>query len=97
MKRNITLAAGSLLAALLLNANLGHPAAAQEQAARPKTLSESYRDAPEFQKIAPFKVFDNLYHVGLGFVPRNRAAAHGVKSWRGRASSRPWRGVAALP
>jgi Metallo-beta-lactamase superfamily len=68
MKRNITLLAGSLLAALLLNANLGHPAAAQEQAARPKTLSESYRDAPEFQKIAPFKVFDNLYHVGLGFV-----------------------------
>ena len=68
MKRNITLAAGSLLAALLCSANLNHPATAQEQAARPKTLSETYRDGPEFQKIAPFKVFDNLYHVGLGFV-----------------------------
>jgi metallo-beta-lactamase class B len=37
-----------------------------------ETLSESYRgsqrDNVEYQKIAPIKVFDNLYYVGPGFV-----------------------------
>jgi metallo-beta-lactamase class B len=37
-----------------------------------ETLSESYRgsqrDNVEYQKVAPFKVFDNLYYVGPGFV-----------------------------
>src|ERR1043165_10171870 len=35
-------------------------------------LSETYRGSRsrdvEYQKIAPFKVFDNLYYVGPGFV-----------------------------
>jgi hypothetical protein len=35
-------------------------------------LSESYRGSQrnnvEYQKVAPFKVFDNLYYVGPGFV-----------------------------
>jgi metallo-beta-lactamase class B len=37
-----------------------------------ETLSESYRgsqrDNVEYQKVPPFKVFDNLYYVGPGFV-----------------------------
>jgi metallo-beta-lactamase class B len=40
--------------------------------ARGETLSESYRgsqrDNVEYQKVAPIKVFDNLYYVGPGFV-----------------------------
>lgn len=68
-KCNIMLAAGSLVAAVLLNAGLGLPAAAQEQA-RQKTLSETYRDSTDvaYQKIAPFKAFDNLYYIGPGYV-----------------------------
>src|SRR5215813_7233891 len=38
----------------------------------PEPLSKTYRvtrpDDVEFQKIEPFKVFDNLYYVGPGFV-----------------------------
>jgi metallo-beta-lactamase class B len=56
-----------LLAALLFQA----PASAAPAAAK-EELSESYRgsqrDNVEYQKIAPFKVFDNLYYVGPGFV-----------------------------
>jgi len=41
-------------------------------AARQEQLSESYRGSQrnnvEYQKVAPFKVFDNLYYVGPGFV-----------------------------
>ena len=37
-----------------------------------KSLSQSYRGSQsnnvEYQKISPFKVFDNLYYVGPGFV-----------------------------
>jgi metallo-beta-lactamase class B len=37
-----------------------------------ETLSQSYRgsqsDNVEYQKVAPIKVFDNLYYVGPGFV-----------------------------
>ena len=39
---------------------------------RQEQLSESYRGSRrndvEYQKVAPFKVFDNLYYVGPGFV-----------------------------
>jgi metallo-beta-lactamase class B len=39
---------------------------------KPEQLSESYRGSRrndvEYQKVAPFKVFDNLYYVGPGFV-----------------------------
>jgi metallo-beta-lactamase class B len=39
---------------------------------KPEQLSETYRGSRrndvEYQKVAPFKVFDNLYYVGPGFV-----------------------------
>ena len=59
------------LAAVLLIVNLGSPAfAAGQTAAEP--LSKTYRvtraNDVEFQKIEPFKVFDNLYYVGPGYV-----------------------------
>src|SRR5882672_7056977 len=74
MTRNrvIMLAAGSLAVACLLNGNLGIRNAAAQQAPKQETLSETYRvtraNDVEFQKIAPFKVFDNLYYVGPGYV-----------------------------
>jgi metallo-beta-lactamase class B len=59
-KRTMMLAAA--FAAVCLAANF----------AAAETLSETYRvtraNDVEFQKIAPFKVFDNLYHVGPGYV-----------------------------
>jgi hypothetical protein len=67
----ILLAAGSLLAAFPSNADPGNRALAQEPAARQQTLSEIYRNCCVIElqnKIAPFKVFDNLYHVGPGYV-----------------------------
>jgi len=58
-----------VLAAALLTVNV------QAQTAGPapgEGLSESYRgsqsDNLEYQKVAPFKVFDNLYYVGPGSV-----------------------------
>src|SRR5262245_23241724 len=62
----------ALAAALLLVANLGVQPAVAQTAPKQETLSETYRvtraNDVEFQKIAPFKVFDNLYHVGPGYV-----------------------------
>src|SRR5215831_1988248 len=59
----------AVCAALLLQSSAG---AAPAETAKKETLSESYRgsqrDNVEYQKIAPFKVFDNLYYVGPGFV-----------------------------
>src|SRR5882672_2610142 len=74
MTRNrvIMLAASSLAMACLLNGNLGIRDAGAQQAPKQETLSETYRvtraNDVEFQKIAPFKVFDNLYYVGPGYV-----------------------------
>jgi glyoxylase-like metal-dependent hydrolase (beta-lactamase superfamily II) len=71
-KRVISLAAISLAGAVLLNPGLANHATAAEQASKPETLSYTYRftraDDVAFQKIAPFKVFDNLYYVGPGYV-----------------------------
>jgi len=76
-KRVIMLAASSLAIAFLLNGNIGGsaPAAAAAAAAQApvnETLSRSYRITRardvEYQKIEPFKVFDNLYQVGPGYV-----------------------------
>jgi len=71
-KRIVSLAALSVAAAILLSPGLSGRAAAAEQAGKPETLSYTYRftraDDVEFQKIAPFKVFDNLYYVGPGYV-----------------------------
>src|SRR5262249_1876183 len=50
----------------------GGGAAAGAQAAPVETLSQTYRGSKardvEYQKIPPFKIFDNLYHVGIGSV-----------------------------
>jgi len=58
-------------AAFLLQGNFATPAAA-EQVPGGEPLSKTYRVTRakdvEFQKIAPFKVFDNLYYVGPGYV-----------------------------
>jgi metallo-beta-lactamase class B len=72
----VSLAAISLTLALPLSGKLAKPALAAEQTAKPgtspETLSYTYRftraNDVEFQKIAPFKVFDNLYYVGPGYV-----------------------------
>ncbi|MSO82701.1 MAG: MBL fold metallo-hydrolase [Acidobacteria bacterium] len=63
--------AASCLVAVALSANVADSApAANESAAEP--LSKTYRvtraSDVEYQKIAPFKVFDNLYQVGPGYV-----------------------------
>lgn len=59
------------LAALLIIGNAGSPAPGAGQTA-PEPLSKTYRvtraNDVEFQKIEPFKVFDNLYYVGPGYV-----------------------------
>ena len=71
-KRVTSLAALSLTFAILSNPGRGDRAAAAEQAPKQETLSETYRisraDDVAFQKIAPFRVFDNLYYVGPGYV-----------------------------
>jgi metallo-beta-lactamase class B len=57
-----------LLGSLALTSDAG----GQARPAAGETLSESYRgsqrDNVEYQKVAPIKVFDNLYYVGPGFV-----------------------------
>jgi metallo-beta-lactamase class B len=62
----------SLAAISLAFAVLSPPGFRAAAAAEPETLSETYRisraNDVEFQKIAPFKVFDNLYYVGPGYV-----------------------------
>ena len=68
MKRMMVFAAASLAALFMLN-GISSSFAAE---AKKEELSESYRgsqrDNVEYQKIAPFKLFDNLYYVGPGFV-----------------------------
>jgi metallo-beta-lactamase class B len=63
--------AARCLAAILLVGNLGSTAVAAGQTAS-EPLSKTYRvtraNDVEFQKIEPFKVFDNLYYVGPGYV-----------------------------
>ena len=68
MKRMMVFVAASLAALLMLN-GISSSFAAE---AKKEELSESYRgsqrDNVEYQKIAPFKLFDNLYYVGIGSV-----------------------------
>src|SRR6058998_4028439 len=60
----------SLMVVVLLLGFYSVTSAAAQTAAEP--LSKTYRvtraDDVEFQKIEPFKVFDNLYYVGPGYV-----------------------------
>jgi metallo-beta-lactamase class B len=69
--RRVMMIAASCLVAVALSANVSGTAAAPEQAGS-EPLSKTYRITRakdvEFQKIAPFKVFDNLYYVGPGYV-----------------------------
>lgn len=70
MRHGITSVMICLVVSVLLSAS---PSGQSPGAPAPgETLSESYRgsqkDNVEYQKIAPFKLFDNLYYVGPGFV-----------------------------
>ncbi|MBI4888748.1 MAG: MBL fold metallo-hydrolase [Acidobacteria bacterium] len=69
--RSLTFLLGGALAAAVLQS----AASGQTPASGPapnETLSQSYRGSQssnwEYQKVAPFKVFDNLYYVGPGSV-----------------------------
>src|SRR5262245_20609864 len=59
-------------AVLLLGSNFAGEASAAAGPAPGETLGQSYRasqrDNLEYNKIAPIKVFDNLFYVGPGFV-----------------------------
>jgi hypothetical protein len=65
------LLAAACLPVVLSSTNLGGPALAAGQTAT-EPLSKTYRvtraDDVDYQKIEPFKVFDNLYYVGPGYV-----------------------------
>jgi metallo-beta-lactamase class B len=66
-------AVSGLLAAGLLQVNVRAQGGGQTAGPAPgESLSQSYRGSQsrnvEYQKIAPFKVFDNLYYVGPGSV-----------------------------
>ena len=62
---------GASLAATVLVFQLAAGQAAAQAPAN-ETLSATFRGSHgrdvEYQKIAPFKIFDNLYHVGIGSV-----------------------------
>jgi metallo-beta-lactamase class B len=67
--------ARTVIAAILLASVLGLEEAAAADGAGPapgETLSQSYRGSQRdnlvYQKIAPIKLFDNLYYVGPGYV-----------------------------
>ena len=67
----VMMLAGTCVAAALFIGNPGSPVFAAGQTAT-EPLSRTYRITRatdvEFQKIEPFKVFDNLYYVGPGYV-----------------------------
>ena len=68
MNRVTTFAAAAFAAMLIVSGTATAFAAEQKK----EELSESYRgsqrDNVAYQKIAPFKMFDNLYYVGPGYV-----------------------------
>ena len=71
--RPVMFVVGGLLAAALLQVNVGAQGGGQTAGPAPgESLSQSYRGSQsnnvEYQKVAPFKVFDNLYYVGPGSV-----------------------------
>jgi metallo-beta-lactamase class B len=67
-----TLGMGGFFAAVTAFGLIAGDLAAAAPAEKKEELSETYRgsqrDNVEYQKVAPFKVFDNLYYVGPGFV-----------------------------
>src|SRR5258705_7440258 len=70
-KRVLMLVAATMAAAFALS-GAGAKLSAFAQGAKKEELSESYRGSQQnnvaYQKIAPFKLMDNLYYVGPGFV-----------------------------
>ena len=72
--RPVTVVLGGLLSVALLQTPGNAQGRQGGQAGAPanETLSQSYRGSKardwEFQKVAPIKVFDNLYYVGPGNV-----------------------------
>ncbi|HXJ03440.1 MAG TPA: MBL fold metallo-hydrolase [Micropepsaceae bacterium] len=70
-KRVLGFVAACLAAGLMLGGNFAAQSAFAADGKK-EELSESYRGSKrndqEYQKIAPFKLFDNLYYVGPGFV-----------------------------
>ena len=71
--RPVIVAVSGLLVAATLQVNLGGQGGGQAAGPAPgESLSQSYRGSQsrnvEYQKVAPFKVFDNLYYVGPGSV-----------------------------
>lgn len=72
-RRVMSFAMICLVVTVLLNVSpAGQVPGGQAGPPEGETLSQSYRGSQknnvEYQKIAPFKVFDNLYYVGPGFV-----------------------------
>ena len=65
----LPLVTAGILAAALWQANF---VSAADRAGHKEQLSESYRGSERnnipYQMVAPFKVFDNLYYVGPGYV-----------------------------
>ena len=70
-KRVLAIAVALLGAAFVMDGNFAANTAWGAEAKK-EELSESYRGSKRndqaYQKIAPFKLFDNLYYVGPGFV-----------------------------
>jgi metallo-beta-lactamase class B len=70
--RPAILLAGAVAAAVLSSANAAGQAAPANAQGSTETYSQTFRGSRsrdvEYQKIPPFKVFDNLYHVGPGTV-----------------------------
>ena len=70
IKRITTLALASAAAAFLLSQSFTSPANGAPAGTSP--ISQAYRErgkeAVEFQKVPPVKMFDNLWYVGPGYV-----------------------------
>jgi metallo-beta-lactamase class B len=69
-QRVATLVVAGVMASALVAAQGG--GGRGQAAATNETLSQTFRESRgrdvEYQKIPPFKIFDNLYHVGVGTV-----------------------------
>ncbi len=72
MKRILIAATASVAAALLIPVAFPTEAYSAPAADTGKTMSQIYRERGkadvEFQKVPPFKIFDNVWYVGPGYV-----------------------------
>src|SRR5262245_17521550 len=71
-RRMMIAAVASVAGALLVPVSLPTEAYSAPQPAGEKTMSQIYRERGkadvEFQKVPPFKIFDNVWYVGPGYV-----------------------------